>query len=307
MNKQIRNTKIIIILASISFLHGKAIAQQELPPFIYDMEDYAITLLPEVQREGKSDVLAGTTPEMLQQYLPEGTYPSAVNAFLVETPGKTILVDAGYGTRLFDNLQAVGKAPEDIDMILLTHMHGDHIGGLLKKDQKSFPNATLYISQAEHDYWTNDANRESQPENRRRGFDNAQKVIHLYKDKLQLFEPGQAGGSVHEIMPGIQSIAAYGHTPGHTGYLFESEGRQIFIWGDLVNAMAIQIPHPEVATVHDIDPIQASETRKQLLEYLTKNRIRIAGMHIEFPGMGDLLGNATNGYRFILLCPCEGR
>ncbi|MCC8094104.1 MAG: MBL fold metallo-hydrolase [Tannerellaceae bacterium] len=299
--------KTVIILAFICFRLFPANAQEVLSTFIYDMADFTITLLSEVQRPGNGDVLVGATPEMLEKYLPEGTYPSAVNAFLVETPGKTILVDAGYGTRLFDNLKEIGRTPEEIDLILLTHMHGDHIGGLLQENQKSFPNAQLYISQAEHDYWTHPTNRESQPENRRRGFDNAQKVIEVYQDQLVLFEPGQAGGTIHEIMPGVHSIAAYGHTPGHTGYLFESEERKIFIWGDLVNAMAIQIPHPEIATIHDMDPLPAARTRGELLEYLVKNKIRVAGMHIEFPGMGDLIGNQADGCRFILLCPCEGR
>ncbi len=282
-------------------------AQNRNLVFTYGFGYTNITLLSEMQRDGHPDVFTGVTPEMLSGYMPDGTYPTAVNAFLVVTEDqKNILVDAGHGRELFNDLSMVRKSVEDIDVILLTHMHGDHIEGLVRDGQKSFPNADLYISQAEHDYWMNDEARNSQPENRRGGFDNAREVIRLYKDKLHLFEPGEIDSEQPELLPGIRAVAAYGHTPGHTGFMLESDDYKFFIWGDLTHATVLHLPHPEVQAIYDLDKEQAVETRKKILKYLGEQRIRAAGMHVEFPGMLDVIPNGEGGYHFELVCTCEG-
>lgn len=272
----------------------------------FDIGSLVVTLLSEGQRQGKTDILIGATEEMLKQTVPDGTFPNAVNAFLVEMGDKTILFDTGYGRELFNNLEAYGKAVADIDVIMLTHMHGDHIGGLLRNEGKSFPSATIYIPKPEYDYWMCDEAMLKQPENRRSSFINARNVIDAYKDKLQIFVPGTID-ETNELLPGIRSIAAYGHTPGHTGYMLESGGSKIFIWGDLTHAMAIQMPYPEVAVTYDTDPAEAVKSRQQLLGYLSDNNIQIAGMHIQFPAIGDVRKNKSNGYDFTLMCVCEGR
>ncbi|MCD7972838.1 MAG: MBL fold metallo-hydrolase [Candidatus Azobacteroides sp.] len=284
------NRNLLIFLPFLFFfsLFLQANEKEEKLIFTYKAGDITITLLSEMQREGTSDILIGASEEIIAKEIPSGVYPSAVNVFLVETPDKTILIDAGFGIKLFDNLHSIGKNIEDIDIILLTHMHGDHIGGLLRDGEKSFPNAALYIPRKEYSYWTSKEEMEKVTENKRSGFLNAQKTIESYQDKLQLFDPEEAGSAATELFPGITPLAAYGHTPGHTGYLLESNGNTLFIWGDLVNCMPIQVPYPQIATVHDIDPLQASITREKLFHYLLTNNIRIAGMHIEYPAMGEL-------------------
>lgn len=293
-----------ILLASVCTLT----AQKETEPITFDAGSFTITTLNEneVQRPSKPNNLIGATEEILNQYIPGGTYNSATNAFLLESSGKNILVDAGVGNRLTDNLAKCGKNPGDIHIILLTHMHGDHIGGLLKDGKKVFPNATLYMSHAEHDYWTNNEIMQSLPENKRRGFTHAQEVVKIYRDKLQLFVPDEADKMKQELLPGIRSIAAYGHTPGHTAYLLDSDGYQLLIWGDLTHVTPIQIPRPEIAVTYDTNPEQAIKTRQQLLKYVSENRIRIAGMHVEYPGLGNVKGDPSEGYDFKLLCDCEG-
>lgn len=247
---------------------------------------FEISTLSESQGNGNTKILIGATPEMVEEYLPDGTFPNATNAFLVKTPEHTILVDAGFGRQLFDNLKALNVTPEQIDIILLTHMHGDHIGGLLKDEKVTFPNATMYLGQIEHDYWMK-GDHASQ-----------QKVINAYKDKLKLFTNNEIANYATSILPGIYGIAAYGHTPGHTAFMLESENQQFLVWGDLTHAMKIQMPCPQVAVTYDVDPELAIKSRKEILEYVSKNNIPIAGMHIAFPGMGTVKSNQTGGYEF---------
>ncbi|MDR2039097.1 MAG: MBL fold metallo-hydrolase [Bacteroidales bacterium] len=270
-------------------------AQQNVITF--DFGSYAVSLLSEGQRQGNTGILIGATDEMLKECVPDGKFPNATNVFLVETGEKTILFDAGYGRNLFDNLKKLKRSADDVDIVILTHMHGDHIGGLLRDGKKSFPKAMLYIPRPEHDYWMSDKAGNSA---------NARKVIEMYKDKLQLFEPGTIE-KPQELIKGIKSVAAYGHTPGHTGYLLESDGSKLLIWGDLTHAMAIQMSYPQVAVTYDVDPQMAVKYRQEILKYVSENKIPIAGMHIQYPAIGNVRKKASGGYEFNLICECEGR
>jgi glyoxylase-like metal-dependent hydrolase (beta-lactamase superfamily II) len=264
-------------------------AQENANIFKFKMGNFEITTLSEGQQKSGSSILIDAAPEMVKKYAPDGTFPSACNAFLVKTPEKTILIDAGFGRNLFANLELQNIIAEKIDVILLTHMHGDHIGGLLKNGKITFPNAQLYIAQAEHDYWIN-VNL--------RGGEQARNVIEAYKNKLHLFIPDDLENTLTELLSGISAIAAYGHTPGHTAYLLKSDSSQFLIWGDLAHAMAIQMPHPEIAVTYDVNPDEAVVSRKKILEYAAKNKIPVAGMHIAFPAMGNIKASETEGYEF---------
>ena len=251
------------------------------------------------------DILLDATDEILKEYAPNGTFPNSTNAFLVDTPDKTILIDAGLGKKLFENLEALNCAPEEVNVILLTHMHGDHIGGLVRDGKVLFPEAELYVSQPEYDYWMSDARMEQEP-NRKRGFEAARNVFKLYENKLHLFKPAEIDAERTTLFPGIYAYAAYGHTPGHVAFLLESDDERMFIWGDLTHAMVVQMPHPEVAVTYDHDPRQAVEYRNKLLPWIYENGMRVAGMHIEFPGVGGILPQPQGGYEFVPLCTCEG-
>jgi len=260
-----------------------------------------VCLLSEGQQNGNTRILIGATPEMLQKALPDGTFTSATNAFLVRSSGKNILVDAGHGRKLFDNLQSRGVSAEQVDVVLLTHMHGDHIGGLLRDGKASFPNATLYLSQLEHDYWAGDEAMSKVAENRRGGFQNARNVINAYKDRLHLFTPDEVGSKANMLLSDIQGVAAYGHTPGHTAFMLSSGEHQMLIWGDLTHATPVQMPYPQLAVTYDVDPNQAVASRIKILEYIAKHNIPIAGMHIAFPGMGYVKSASEGSYVFIPL------
>jgi glyoxylase-like metal-dependent hydrolase (beta-lactamase superfamily II) len=288
---------------------GLAMAQNSGEQLVmsFDIGYAQVSVLSEEQRSGRIDALTGATPRMIQTYLPDSVYPSAVNAFLVRTPDKNILVDAGYGRKLSDHLRSLELGAEDIHVVLLTHMHGDHIGGLLSNDTIAFPQAEVYLSQPEYDFWMSDRAMQALPD-RRNGFLQARKVIAAYKDRLHLFLPeaDPAAEAPSPLLPGIRGIAAYGHTPGHTAYLLESEGSRLLIWGDVTHAMRIQMPCPEVTYARDSDPVQSVETRKRLLAYVAEKNIPIAGMHIAFPGIGDVVSTGNGAYAFEPYCLCLG-
>jgi glyoxylase-like metal-dependent hydrolase (beta-lactamase superfamily II) len=149
----------------------------------------------------------------------------------------------------------------------------------------------VYLAQPEHDYWADESNSRGQQ---------ARDVIAAYKDKLHLFPPVEAGRNGAPLVAGILGIAAYGHTPGHTAYLLESDKEKLLVWGDLTHAMAIQMPYPQVAVTYDVNPEDAIAYRKKILAYVEKNKIPIAGMHIAFPGIGAVSkGEVPGGYLFI--------
>jgi len=259
--------------------------------FTFKVNDLDISLLNEVQRRGNASILIGATSEMLEKTIPQGNYPSAVNAFLIKTKDKNILVDTGYGTKLFDNLATLGVSPAQIDVVLLTHMHGDHIGGLFKDEKIAFPNAKIYVSELEHQYWVSDASKNNP----------AQKVFDRYKDQMVFFDPVDLNEE-QCLLPHIKAVKAYGHTPGHTMFLIESGKSKLLIWGDLTHALDVQIAYPEVAVTYDIDPKQAIETRVATLKYVMEHNIPIVGMHVpSYSGKVKITRGEDGGYIFVPL------
>lgn len=213
--------------------------------------------------------------------------------FLVNTGKRLILVDTGTGGwwgggafgRVGANLHSAGYAPEQVDLVLITHMHSDHIGGLSTRDgQRVFPNADVYVAKAENDFWLSPEIAAKAPKEVQGFFESAQAISAPYikAGKWHTFSGSD------EIAEGIKTVALPGHTPGHTGYEFSSKGQKILFWGDIIHALGPQLKHPEVSVVFDIDPDAAVATRKNLLPVLGEEGALIAGPHLPFPGMGRL-------------------
>jgi len=276
------------IMLMISLMTLCASAQETPNVFTYKLGSIEVSLLSEGQGAGNSSIFVGATPEMIQKCLPEGTYPNSCNAFLVRTAGKTVLVDAGFGRNLFDNMKSLGVTPEQVDAVLITHVHGDHLGGMLVNDKAAFSKAELYISKAEHDFCMNGEARNAGP----------RKVIEAYQSRLRLFNPKEIDAQPDLLFEGIRAVAAFGHTPGHTLYMVESGNEKLLIWGDLTHAMAIQMPYPQVAMTYDVNNEVAIAARKKVLEYAAANKIFVAGMHTAFPGMGKLEKASDGGFLF---------
>ena len=267
--------------------------------FLLKLGDSRVYLLSEGQGKGNPGILINASPEIIEKYAPNDSFPIATNVFLYQTNGKNILFDTGYGKNLLDNLQSLNLTPDDIDAIFITHAHGDHFGGLLKDDKVVFTKAELFIAQSEYDYWTNEEVINQLPENRRGGFLAAKNVINAYSDRMHLFEPNPIDPPYYEeLYPGIKAIIAPGHTPGHTLYLLESGKNKLLIWGDLTHAMAIQMPHPEIAVSYDTNPEMAIQSRLSILKFVTEQKIPIAGMHNPYPGIGTVEKLET-GYKFV--------
>ena len=278
--------KILPLCAFILVIQGVAVAQSNSNVFTYNAGDFEIILLSEGQRDGGTNTLIGATPEMITEVAPDEKIPGATNAFLIKIAGKNILVDSGYGRELFKNLESVGVTPDKVDAILMTHLHGDHVGGLLTEGEVAFPNAEFYLAQPEYDHFINQ--------------ESAKKVIEAYRAKLHLFQPEQLGRGANPLdssLPYIKGIAAYGHTPGHTVYMVELNGKSFMIWGDLTHSMAVQMPYPKVAVTYDSNKEDAIAYRAKILEYVSKEAIPVAGMHIPFPGIG-VISVAGGGYKF---------
>src|SRR6266851_8859578 len=212
-------------------------------------------------------------------------------AFLVNTGKRLILVDAGTGEwwgggalgRLGASLHSAGYTPEQVDLVLITHMHSDHMGGLSTRDGKRvFPNADVYVAKAENDFWLSPEIAAKAPKEAQEFFQAAQAISAPYikAGKWHTFSGSD------EIAEGIKTVSLPGHTPGHTGYEFSSKGQKILFWGDIIHAPSAQFKHPEVSVVFDIDPAAAVATRENLLPVLAEEDILIAGPHLPYPGLG---------------------
>lgn len=218
-------------------------------------------------------------------------FEGSINAFLINLDGRLTLIDTGAGElygaccgHLVENLRASGYRPEEIDDILLTHLHADHVGGLTAGGSRVFPNATVHVAKADLAYWLDPAREAEAPAFLHVMFDDARTVLKPYLDthRIQAFE-GDG-----EIVPGIRALASSGHTPGHTSYLLKSGDEKLLAWGDVVHVAPIQLAAPGVTVTYDSDPGAAESTRERLLAEAAADTIWIAAAHISFPGLGHI-------------------
>lgn len=193
---------------------------------------------------------------------------SSVSCFLLQTEGKKILLDAGLGapfSQLFPKLKELGVVPEELQLVYLTHLHPDHIGGLLKDDEVTFPKAEVYVNRVEAEAWMSMDGDKSKL---------AKSVLEAYKEHLHLFEAGDT------LEGGVKTIAAYGHTPGHTVFQKDS----ILVIADLIHGAALQLEHPEYCPTYDMDADAARKSRLRILKYARENNLTMYGMHLPNPG-----------------------
>jgi glyoxylase-like metal-dependent hydrolase (beta-lactamase superfamily II) len=244
-----------------------------------------------------------TKPEvdlLMKKSFQEVPFQASINAYLLKMGNKLVMVDAGTGelygptlSKLPASLRAVGYEPSQITDIFVTHIHTDHTGGLMDGPTRLFPNAVIHASKKEVDHWFTPGNRENAIPFQKQYFDQAKAKFGAY------LEAGQVktfDGAV-ELLPGLSSLPAPGHTPGHTFYVLESKGQKLVFLGDVMHIAEVQLPHPEAAMVFDVDPEQAAVTRKAALSDAVKNGYLVAFAHMSFPGIGHV-GQDGDGFRF---------
>jgi glyoxylase-like metal-dependent hydrolase (beta-lactamase superfamily II) len=247
------------------------------------------------------EILNGIAPEQASALLTarfrRPTPRISANAFIVQGGGQTMLIDTGAGAgmgpgcgRLLPNLAAAGIQPGAIDLVLMTHLHPDHCGGLATAEGAAvFPNAALGLAAAEADFWLNDAAANA-PEPMRPYVLAAQAAVAPYRDRIRLLTTDAA--------PGITRMALPGHTPGHSGYRIGDGADALLIWGDIMQVPDVQSVRPDVGVGFDVDGAQAQRSRMMALDMAATDRLLVAGMHLHFPAFSHV---SRNGQGFDLI------
>lgn len=215
----------------------------------------------------------------------------SINAFLINTGPKLILIDAGAGTlygdccgKLIGNLRAAGYSPEQVDDIYLTHLHADHVGGIAPGGKMAFPNAIIHVSQTDADYWLDADQEQRAPKLLTSMFegDRASLTPYIEAGRFKLLNYAEP------LATGITAIAGPGHTPGHSFYMVESEGKRLLVWGDVVHVAPVQFPDPSITLAYDSDPAMAKTARIEVFAKAATEGYWIGAAHISFPGLGHV-------------------
>ncbi len=228
------------------------------------------------------------------------------NPVVINTGSKLVMIDTGTGEAGFNsskgvagqftnNLIASGYKPDQIDAVIISHYHGDHVNGLLKADNTlAFPNAEILVPSVEHKYWMDDGEMSRAPAGRMEGlFKNNRRVFNAeVLKRVKTFDAGK------EVIPGLTAMATYGHSVGHTSFMLSSGGKSVFISADVTNVPVLFLRNPGWHLMFDQDVKMAEETRKKVYDMVSKDKIMVQGFHFPFPAM-TYVEKTANGYREI--------
>jgi glyoxylase-like metal-dependent hydrolase (beta-lactamase superfamily II) len=266
-------------------------------PIIYDraIGDITFTTLLDGYLGIGQDLVTNADPALIAAGLtaayldPAASIPVPVSTHLIRSGSDITLIDAGAGAafgptagRHLAALEAAGVTPDAVTRIVLTHMHPDHIGGLVTDAGAVFPNATLHVSSTDLAFWTDAAIAGAAPDMAKPFFALASSVASAYGARVMPFD-GDA-----DLGLGLTAIAMPGHTPGHTGYRLSSGTDQLIIFGDTAAFASLQFSNPNIGISFDADGAMAAETRKKVLAMLAADKIAVAGSHLPFPGVGHV-------------------
>jgi glyoxylase-like metal-dependent hydrolase (beta-lactamase superfamily II) len=233
-------------------------------------------------------------------FLPPRILPISFTALLVNTGAKLVLIDTGTAGQiadtagsLLDNFKSAGIDPKAVDTILISHFHPDHIDGIKTKDgAKIFPKAEVVVPEPEWDFWMDDANMSKAEGAVKRYFLNARRIFNDIAKDVRRFKPG------NEVAPGIVSVAAYGHTPGHTAFAIHSGSQSMLAMSDTVRNPYLFARHPDWQPAFDMDGPQAVDARRRMLDRVAADRMLIEAYHFPFPACGHIAKTAS-GYDFV--------
>jgi len=235
-----------------------------------------------------------------QAFMPHDKLATPFTTLIVNTGKKLVLIDTGTGGQiapsagvLRDNLASAGIDPKAVDQIVISHFHPDHINGIKDKDNALiFPNAEIMVPAPEWAYWMNDANMNAAAADLKLTFRNQRRIFSDIAGQVTQFEPGK------EVAPGIETLAAAGHTPGHTVFAIHSADQSLLVLGDTAQHPAVFARHPDWQAAFDIDGSAAVATRKRIFDRASADRMLVTGYHFPFPACGHLIKTAT-GYEHV--------
>lgn len=300
----------LLLSSSYSIVRAEAPMVKTQAPGYYRMMlgQFEVTALNGGLNEIDVKLLHNATEARIQellnrQFVPTPKMPTAVNAFLVNTGSKLVLIDSGKTKsgnptlgNVLSNMKASGYTPDQIDIVLITHMHGDHTGGLTDSaGNPIFPNATVWTAKDESDYWLSTEIAEKSPADAQPRFKMAREIAapYLAAGKWKTFE------NSYQPVPGIKAVVSAGHTPGHTIYEISSNGQTLVAIGDTVHSVAVQFALPTVSCDFDKDQTQAIATRLELFKNISARNTLVAGAHLPFPGIGRLHVDGEDTYTWV--------
>ena len=233
-------------------------------------------------------------------FMPHDKLATPFTTLIVNTGQKLVLLDTGTGGQIsptagmvVENLAAAGIAPNEVDQIVISHFHPDHINGIKDKDNNLiFPNAEIMVPEAEWAFWMDDANMNAAPAAMRETFRNQRRIFSDIATRITRFTPGK------EVAPGIETLAAPGHTPGHTVFAVHSGNQSLMVLSDTAQHPAVFARHPEWQAAFDVDGAETIVTRKKLFDRAATDRMLVTGYHFPFPACGHLVKTAT-GYEHV--------
>ena len=283
---------------------------QQAPSFYrYKVGSYELTVILDGVRPVKLDnsPIRNAALDEVKAVLAASHLPTDVLGFyfhptVVNTGSKLVLIDSGNGPgsrqngtgRLPDNLASAGIDPKAIDVVIISHFHGDHISGLRTADGAlAFPNAEIMVPAKEWAFWTDEGAASRAPQGQQATFQNSKRIFGPIADKVSKFEWGK------ELLPGITSRDTNGHTPGHTSFVIASGSASVLYQADVTAGFApLQFHNPGWLVGGDMDANQAVATRRKLYDQLAADKMLLSGYHIPFPSLG-YIEKAGNGYRFV--------
>ena len=236
-------------------------------------------------------------------YLPKDQITIVFTPLVVNTGSKLVVIDTGYGPGMMEkskgatgqfhaNLAAAGIDRATVDAVVISHFHADHINGLLTADGRpAFANAEILVPATEWKFWMDDSEMSRASSDMAKGnFANVRRVFGALSSKVAQFEPGR------DVAPGVASIAAYGHTPGHVSLTVASGADAMLETCDLTNRPELFLVHPDWRIVYDMDPAMAEAIRRKMFDMAVAERMQVQGFHFPFPATGHVEKQGA-GYR----------
>jgi glyoxylase-like metal-dependent hydrolase (beta-lactamase superfamily II) len=303
------------IIASPAIIGGRAFAQESKPQAIdrvtppdihkFKVGGFQVLVVKDGARpSGNPQETFGTNQSaeaistlLNDNFLPADKFVNSFSPTLVDTGSEVILFDTGLGKaaraqgggRLIEGLAAAGYMPDDISIVVITHMHGDHIGGIMEDGKPAFPKARYVAGETEYNFWS-DAARAGTPAE-----GNHKAVLANVKPHAEKMTFLKDGG---DVVSGITAMSAPGHTPGHLIFNIESEGKRLVLTADTANHYILSLERPEWEVRFDMDKAQAAATRKKVYDMIATDKIAFLGYHMPFPAVGFVERQET-GYRFV--------